>query len=660
VARTREKNVAVPTYLDFFGMSRAPFARVSDATLLFHAEQYSLLYAHLSDATEHADRLLVIRGAEGLGKTTLLNRYTANLDPNFSFATFDQTCLDGTQFYCELLRQLGFTDITGTLTELRHISREFLIHRGLAGDPVLLIIDNAHLVSATILEQLQWLSNVEVKGACVISLVLAGNSDLARIMASPAMSLLKFSTHINFSIRVLTEQETDDYVRHRLRLAGGSESTKLATEARPLIHRFSGGSPRLINRLCNAVLTEALAQKTRVISEALVRQVADKHEFVPHVQPLQGQGRRKTDREVQPSTSDSSIEERISPREAPQQWAVQEFAAERGVTDLSVEKLLQQVSSLTDALDASRTAAQKVLLDVDARDCDINALLGKIEQQSRDLDKAATVRRDDARDIERLNRSLHESEQISDGLRDDLRTEERATGKLKTELNRASRKLEKLELRRANLQESLRALKAAQKKDATAVRRNQKKQDKKISDLERSVEKLQVQGDTLRARAEKAEQRLLESKPKANPVEDIQDAIEPGPETPESTQVLVADDLSVTRASEVPATPVAYVGSIGTIEVFRNGKLDHVVTLRPDVSRLMIGRSDDSELCLRSKFVSRHHALIFLARQRAYIEDLRSYNGTVVNAKKISRRNLKPDDTITIGDFELRPRHKPG
>ncbi len=74
----------------------------------------------------------------------------------------------------------------------------------------------------------------------------------------------------------------------------------------------------------------------------------------------------------------------------------------------------------------------------------------------------------------------------------------------------------------------------------------------------------------------------------------------------------------------------------------------------------MIGRSDDSELCLRSKFVSRHHALIFLARQRAYIEDLRSYNGTVVNAKKISRRNLKPDDTITIGDFELRPRHKPG
>ncbi len=657
MARTREKNVAVPTYLDFFGMSRAPFARVSDATLLFHAEQYSLLYAHLSDATEHADRLLVIRGADGLGKTTLLNRYTANLDPNTSFATFDQTCMDGTQFYCELLRQLGFTDITGTLTELRHISREFLIHRGLAGDPVLVIVDNAHLVSASILEQLQWLSKVAIKGACVISLVLSGNSDLARIMASPAMSRLKLGTHVNFSIRVLTEQESDDYVRHRLRLAGGSESTKLATEARPLIHRFSGGSPRLINRLCNAVLTEALAQKTRVISEALVRQVADKHDFVPHVLPLQGQGRRDTDREVQPSTSDTSIEERISPREAPQQRAVQDFAAEHGMTDFSVEKLLQQVSSLTDELDASRTTAQKVLLDVDARDCDINALLGKIEQQSKDLEKAARVRRDNAKDIERLNRSQQESEQISDGLKDDLRTEERATGKLRTELSRALRKLEKLELRKANLQESLRDLKAARKKDATEVRRNQKKQDKKISDLERSVEKLQVQGDTLRATAE---QRVVKSKPKNKPVEDIQDAIESRPETLEATQVPVADDLTGTPANEVPTDGDAYVGSIGIIEVFRDGKLDHVVTLQPDVKRLMIGRSDDSELCLRSKFVSRHHALIFLARQRAYIEDLRSYNGTVVNAKKISRRNLKPDDTITIGDFELRPRHKPG
>jgi type II secretory pathway predicted ATPase ExeA len=760
----REKTAAVPSYLDFFGMHRAPFARVSDATLLFHAEQYSLLYGHLSDATEHSDRLLVIYGSEGLGKTTLLNRYTANLDTSTSFATFDETCLDGTQFYRGLLSQLGFTDITGTLNELRHISQEFLKHRALANDSVLVIVDNAHLISASILEQLRWLSHVSIKGACTISLVLSGNSDLARIMNSPAMSQMRFGAQVDFSIRVLTEQESDDYVRHRLRLAGGSESTMLATEARPLIHRFSGGNPRLINKLCNAVLTEAAHQETRVISDALVRQVAHKHEFVPHVQPLQGQGRRKTDRDTLPASSDTSIEERISPREAPLHSAVQDFAAEHGVTDQSVDKLLNQVSRLSDELDASKAEAQKVLQDVDLRDCDINALLGKIEQQAKDIEQATKDRRnqeaeisqleqsllhgeqqadkdrkdledeisqleksllqgeqqadkdrkaleeeiskleqsllqseqqadkdrrdgekelsrikrslskseqqavdleqatksrkDDAAEISQLKRTLQKSEQRSDGLGDDLKAEKRAARKLQTELNRASRKLEKLEQRKADLQESIRDLKAAQKKDAAEVRRNNKEQDKKISKLEHSVEELQIKGDALLARAEQAEQRLDESKQETDPAQSVQEARESAAAELEATKVLITDDIRTTHTSDALPAQDSYVGKIGIIEVFKNGELDHVVTLQPDVKRLMIGRSSDSELCLTSKFVSRHHALIFLAGRRAYVEDLRSYNGTVVNSKKISRCDINPDDRITIGDFELRPRRK--
>ena len=453
MARSHEKSVEKPDYLDFFGMRRAPFARVSDATLLFHAEQYSLLYGHLSDATENADRLLVIYGAEGLGKTTLLNRYTANLDSNTSFATFDEKCMDGTQFYRELLRQLGFTEITGTLNELRHISSEFLKHRALASDPVLVIVDNAHLISASILEQLRWLSHVAVKDACAISLVLSGNSDLARIMNSPAMSQITFGTQVNFSIRVLTEQESDDYVRHRLRLAGGSESTMLATEARPLIHRFSGGNPRLINRLCNAVLTEAAAQKTRVISETLIREVADKHEFVPHVLPLQGQGRRKTDREAQPASSESSIEERISPREAPLQHAVQDFAADHGMTDLSVDRLLQKVSILSEELDASKAEAQKVLLDVNVRDGDINALLGKIEQQTKDLEQATKARQDNEAEISRLKLALQENEQQVG----ELKNATRAQQDREKEISRLERALQESEQQVSELEEAAQA-----------------------------------------------------------------------------------------------------------------------------------------------------------------------------------------------------------
>lgn len=423
-----------------------------------------------------------------------------------------------------------------------------------------------------------------------------------------------------------------------------------------MIHRFSGGNPKLINRLCNAVLTEALAQETRVISAALVRQVADQHEFVPHVLPLPGEGRRKTDRDIQHAASDSGIQERISPREAPHQQAAQDFAAEHGLTELSIEKLLEQVSRLSDELDATRAEARKVLLDVDIRDVDINALIGKVEQQAIDLEQAARTERDNDKEIKRLKRSLQNSEQLSDELKENLKTEKRAAGKLRTEFARASRKLEKLELRKTKLQESIRNLKAAKKKDAAEVRRNQKKQDKKISDLERSVEKLQAQGDALRATADGLADT---SNPKADAVDEIQEAIESGPEKLDADPVPLADDTTGTHSSGDPAEPNTYVGSIGAIEIFKNGELDHVVTFQTGVNRLMIGRGNDSELCLQSKFVSRHHALIFLSGHRAYLEDLRSYNGTVVNAKRISRCKIEPDDIITIGDFELRPQRKP-
>ena len=249
MARALENPDAIPTYLEFFGMKRPPFAKLSVPSQLFHSDQYSVLADHLASATEQSDFLLVLCGAEGSGKTTLLNRHILNLDEDVSYASFDDTCTDGTQFYCGLLRQLGFHDIAGKLNELRNIAREFLIHRGIAGDPVLLIVDNAHLVCASVLEQLRWISETAVEDRRVLSVVLAGNSDLPRIMGSPAMRKLKFQRHVDFNIRVYSEQETEDYVRHRLRLSGGADAAKIAHEAHPVIYRFTGGIPDLINRL---------------------------------------------------------------------------------------------------------------------------------------------------------------------------------------------------------------------------------------------------------------------------------------------------------------------------------------------------------------------------------------------------------------------------
>ena len=121
-------------------------------------------------------------------------------------------------------------------------------------------------------------------------------------------------------------------------------------------------------------------------------------------------------------------------------------------------------------------------------------------------------------------------------------------------------------------------------------------------------------------------------------------------------------ELPDEQAESSSATPMPdasikqTVDAIATIEVFRDGQIDQVMSLADVPSRVMIGRGEDCELLLDSQFVSRHHALIYCNNEGVCIEDLNSSNGTFVNSRKVSRRDLQADDKVAIGDFQLRPR----
>lgn len=577
MARAQENPDTIPSYLEFFGMERPPFARLSVPSQLFHSDQYSILADHLTSATEQSDSLLVLCGAEGAGKTTLLNRHILNIDEDVSYATFDETCADGTQFYYGLLRQLGFHDISGKLNELKNIAREYLIHRGMAGDPVLVIIDNAHLVCASVLEQLRWLAETNVRDRRVLSVILAGNSDLPRIMASPAMRKLRFKHHVDFTIRVYSEQETEDYVRHRLRLSGGADATRFAQEAHPVIYRFTGGIPNAINRLCNAVLTEACALDTRVVTGDLIRSVAESHEILPHVVPLHGMGRRKTDSSVSLVLPVQPPEERIIARDPPPRPAFQSSAPDSAVAEVDIRDLLNQVSQLS----------------------------GQLAVQTQRTETLSNTILNDTAEIEELERKVSE-------LQDQCKTLRNSAADAKKKMREARKELR------------------AAKKAATAAAKAEAKVEKleeSVSDRDARIAELQAELDTY-----------------INADTTNQPGLHDEQADPQSEQ-------SVRRTSAGQSDD-----AIATIEVICDGKIQQVMHLADAPSRIMIGRGEDCELRLNSKFVSRHHALIFCTKGSVAIEDLNSFNGTLVNSRKISRCDLYPDDKVTIGNFDLRPR----
>jgi len=741
VVRALENPGPDPTYLEFFGFARRPFARLSRPSEIFHTEQYSLLTAHLAVATEQADCLVVICGAEGSGKTTLLNRYITSLNDEICYATIDETCNGEKQFYLAFLRQLGFRDITGTARELRRITEEFLVNRGMAEDPVLIIIDNAHLVKPSVLEQLRRVSAIKAKNRRVLSIVLAGSSDLVGVMDSPAMSQIKFRSHVQFNIRVYTEEETANYVWHHLRLAGGDDAVNFSKEAHALIYLYTGGIPNLINVLCNDVLTEASAVKSHDVTEELVRTVADKRRLSPHVVPLQGKGRRSTDADFKLAKSEKKAGERITPRDSTARKAAEESTPTPEASDVGGKNLLDQISELSAHLDRIKAERIRTLEGIGTRDKDIGELRDKLETEIAEAEKLTTALGDNADEIGRLNtelsdktKALEKSEKASTKLVADLQKERSAAETAQNELAKSKATEKELSQQNSELQATVSSLTAdlklaeervlemdvleqshaALKDDFEKKSGELESRDEELGDLEKMLQESLKECASLRLRVadlnsleesvSEADERI--AKLKADLASYDQDIVllepkdeKPDPRDTETAQVegisvdesklqeeeltltgieaQLSEDTSLTarpkikarkprkrqkqqetraQAPEPESAAEQSDAVITSFEVFKDGKVQQVMKLEDGQSRIMIGRSEDSELRLNSEFVSRHHALIFCTDDGLCIENLNSFNGTIVNSKTITRCDLHVGDIVTIGDFEIRPR----
>ncbi len=437
MARSLEQAAFDPTYLEFFGLTQSPFARLVDPSQIFQSEQYSLLMEHLANAATNTDSLVVICGADGSGKSTLLNRFITTNADNVSCVVIDETCRGEEQFYSAFLTQIGFEEISGTASELRNITKEFLVCRGIANDHVLIIIDNAHLTDPMILEQLRWLCEIKIKDRRVLSVVLGGNADIVHVVDAPAMRQTKFRSHVVFSIRNYTEEETANYVWHRLRLAGGNDGVELPNEASSLIHRYSGGVPHLINTLCDGMLAEAYDLESCVITEKIVRTAADKQALLPHVIPLHGKGRRRTDLDFEHA--------RVVPETAEVDPVVPETA------EVDPEDLLQKIARLSEQLDDLRADKARALQDIDARNKDIIVLRDEVDSQTTEVEKLAHSLAIDADEITQQNLALSESatalqdsEDRSKKLAADLEKEIHAREAVQNELAEATASVDEL------------------------------------------------------------------------------------------------------------------------------------------------------------------------------------------------------------------------
>ena len=241
-------------FKDYYAFSKNPFDKH------FLSEKDAFLSKDHKEATSRLTYVKNIRGigvftsAPGFGKTFALRCFAKSIDRNLHELAY--VCLSTvsvTEFYRQFCSALGIDAPHGKPAMFKAIQERLFHLFKEKKKPFLLILDEAQELSSAILKDLKMIMNHDFDSTNCFTLVLAGEPHLNRILEKPIHEALRQRITVHYSFFGLSDLETEQYVLHKLRIAGAAESI-LGTGTLPAIIGYARGCPRLLDNLMNEAL----------------------------------------------------------------------------------------------------------------------------------------------------------------------------------------------------------------------------------------------------------------------------------------------------------------------------------------------------------------------------------------------------------------------
>jgi len=263
------------SYLEFYKLEEHPFSISFDNRFYFNSKQHSDALVRLKHAVAHQTGLAVLVGGTGTGKTTLARRLLDELgDEDFESALLIviHAAISSEWLLRKIATQLGVSEPAQDKTELLTQLYERLVEIHEAKKKAVVLIDEAQMLqNKEVMEEFRGILNIETDSHKLLTIVLFGLPDLDQCLALDEP--LKNRISIRCELQTFTENTTEEYVRHRLEVAGCAREL-FSEDAYGIIHKYSGGIPRLINTICDNALLEGFLQKNESINSEIVREVA--------------------------------------------------------------------------------------------------------------------------------------------------------------------------------------------------------------------------------------------------------------------------------------------------------------------------------------------------------------------------------------------------
>jgi len=259
-------------YLSFYGLKEKPFNATPDPKFLYLSPAHREALAQLVYGAQERKGFILLTGKVGTGKTTLLHALRQRLNPltAISFVVNSSLSFDGILEF--MLEDLGIAKGAESRSQRLIALNDFLIEQERAGQNTVLVLDEAQNLDPLTLEQIRLLSNFETPNNKLLQIVLAGQPELKAKLLLPQLQQLKQRIELRCQIAPLTGEQTREYIRTRLRVAGARDLGVFTDRAVERITEYSGGVPRLISIVCDHCLVFGYADQKRRLDRHTVNQ----------------------------------------------------------------------------------------------------------------------------------------------------------------------------------------------------------------------------------------------------------------------------------------------------------------------------------------------------------------------------------------------------
>lgn len=284
------------TYLDFFGLREDPFRLTPDPAFYYPSREHANALLSLDYIMNNQEGFCLLTGEPGTGKSTLVRIFLNKWQEQAEIALVMTPRLSPEEFLQAILEDLEVVyPPSGNKNEMIKQFRNFLLSQAAVGRRVAIVVDEAQNLPVETLEELRLLSNLETEKEKLLQIILIGQSELVGKLSADHLKQLDQRISVRASLSPLPAQNTADYITTRLRQAGANAGGFFDKAALELIHRHSGGIPRLINLISSRSLMAAYLQGCSVVQGSQVKIAAEE---VLRQERSDGKGGKKTLRYV--------------------------------------------------------------------------------------------------------------------------------------------------------------------------------------------------------------------------------------------------------------------------------------------------------------------------------------------------------------------------